>query len=247
MSNMFDSLPKPPQRDHAEYGEIERRPMGKIQAITAGVLHRNWVSIPHVTHNDEVDVTDLEVRRRLWNDSHPDKKLSPLLPVIKAVVVALRSNPQFNASLDDGAATIVLKRYFHIGIAVDTPNGLLVPVLRDCDKKSMAELAAELAAVSDQARTKGLAMSQMLGGCFTISSLGHIGGTSFSPIINAPEVAILGVTRVSKKATPGPDGTIAWREMLPVSLSYDHRLINGADAARFVVSIGKALNDTTFE
>ena len=171
-------------------------------------------------------------------------KLTPLVFLIKASVRALQEFPQFNASLDGDGKNLVLKKYFHIGVAVDTRFGLLVPVLRDCDKKSVAELAVELAAVSKKAREKGLSMVEMSGGCFSISSLGGVGGTGFTPIINAPEVAILGVTKTRLNAQPSEKGDgVDWRKMLPLSLSYDHRVINGADAARFTAFLGAMLAD----
>ncbi|MBG6120103.1 2-oxoacid dehydrogenase/acyltransferase catalytic subunit [Sphingobium sp. AEW010] len=155
----------------------------------------------------------------------------PLL--VKALADALDAMPQFNASLDPASSELVMKKYVHVGVAVDTPGGLLVPVIRDCDRKSAGEIADEIAALSEKARTKGLSMAEMSGGCITLTSLGHIGGTSFTPIVNAPEVAILGVTRARPVAVPDTDGGVMWRQMLPLSLSYDHRVINGADAARF--------------
>ena len=230
-----------PEADFAEFGDIETRPVSRIQQLVGGFLGRNWVTIPHVTHQDEADVTALDACRKRLSASHPDVKVTPLILVIKAVVSALKHYPHFNASLDASGKNLIFKKYYHIGIAVDTPNGLLVPVIRDCDKKSVLELAREIAAVSAKARSKGLSMAEMSGGCFSISALGSIGGTAFTPIINAPEVAILGLTRTHEKPVRVEDGGLAWRSMLPLSLSYDHRVINGADAARFVRHVADAL------
>lgn len=232
MSDLLKNLAPWPEADFAAFGEVERKPLSRIQKFVASFLGRNWVAIPHVTHNDDADVTDLEARRKaLVADGGP--KLTPVPLLVKAMADALAKFPQFNASLDPASGELVLKKYVHIGVAVDTPGGLLVPVIRDCDKKSAAEISAEIVALSEKARTKGLSMAEMSGGCITLTSLGHIGGTSFSPIINAPEVAILGVTRARPVPHPAEDGGIVWRQMLPLSLSYDHRVINGADAARF--------------
>lgn len=236
-------LPAWPQVDFSEFGEVESRPLSRIQKLTAQYMSRNWVMIPHVTHNDDADITDLERHRKARNASGSAVKLTLLPYLIKAVVEALKQFPQFNASLDGSGKNLVLKKYFHIGVAVDTRFGLLVPVIRDCDRKSVAELAEELLAVSVKARDKGLSMAEMSGGCFTISSLGSFGGTSFTPIVNAPEVAILGVTRTQEKPRRGADDQIDWRQALPLSLSYDHRVINGADAARFTARLAELLAD----
>lgn len=236
-------LPAWPQVDFSEFGEIETRPLSRVQALTGKYMARNWVMIPHVTHHDEADITALEVQRKALNDAGAATKLTLLPYLIKAVVGALQSLPQFNASLDGSGKNLVMKKYFHIGVAVDTRFGLLVPVLRDCDSKSIAELAAELQAISTKARDKGLSMAEMSGGCFTISSLGSVGGTAFTPIVNAPEVAILGVTRTQEKPRRGSGDAIEWRQSLPLSLSYDHRVINGADAARFAAKLAQLLAD----
>jgi pyruvate dehydrogenase E2 component (dihydrolipoamide acetyltransferase) len=194
--------------------------------------------IPHVTHHDDADATALEaLRAKLAAEGN---KVTPLAFLVKAAVAALKTMPQFNVSFDGSGKNLVSKKYWHIGFAVDTPGGLLVPVLRDADKKSVQELAAEIVAVSEQARTKGLPMDRMSGGCFSISSLGSIGGTAFTPIINAPEVAIMGITRTFQKPV-NVDGQLAWQPTLPLSLSYDHRVINGADAARFCRVFADAL------
>jgi pyruvate dehydrogenase E2 component (dihydrolipoamide acetyltransferase) len=192
-----------------------------------------------VTHNDEVDISSLAaVRAQLAASS--GQKVTPLAFMVKAAVAALRALPQFNASLDSSGKHLILKHYFNIGVAVDTPNGLLVPVIHSADKKTVGEIAAEIQALSELARSKGLPMDKMSGGCFTLSSLGGIGGTSFSPIINAPEVAIMGITKTVEKPF-NDNGQLLWKPMLPLSLSYDHRVINGADAARFCVEFGRAM------
>jgi pyruvate dehydrogenase E2 component (dihydrolipoamide acetyltransferase) len=231
-----------PQIDFAKYGPVESRPLSRIKKISGANLARNWVLIPHVTQHDEADITEVEAFRRKLGEENKDLKVSPLVFQIKAVVAALKKFPNFNASLDATGENLVLKRYFHVGIAVDTPDGLVVPVLRDCDRKGLLELAAELATVSVKARDKKLGPAEMSGGCFSISSLGGIGGTGFTPIVNAPEVAILGV---SKSVTrPVWDGTdFRPRLMLPLSLSYDHRVIDGADAARFTAYLAQQLAD----
>ncbi|PTB21762.1 dihydrolipoamide acetyltransferase [Trinickia symbiotica] len=226
--------------DFAAFGETETVPLSRIQKLTAGYLSRNWLAIPQVTHHDEADITSLDAfRARLAEDT--GARVTPLAFIVKALVEALRQFPRFNASLDASGQNLIVKKYFHIGVAVDTPSGLLVAVIRDCDKKGVVELAGEIGAVSSRARQKGLPMGDMVGGCMTVSSLGNIGGTAFSPIINAPEVAILGVTKAQWK--PLRDGdAIDWRLMLPLSLTYDHRVINGADAARFAVFVADVLS-----
>lgn len=223
-----------PAEDFSVHGPVEARPVGKVQGHVGRVMHRNWISIPHVTHHDDADVTEFERRRQQWNASHPDDKRTVLPVIIKASVAALQQYSQFNCSLSADGATLFAKNYFHIGVAVDVPGGLLVPVLRDCDRKGVAEIAREVAQISEKARTRGLSVAEMSGGCFTLSSLGHIGGTGFTPIINAPEVAILGICRSQGRFVPNSDGSPVLKQLLPLSLSYDHRVINGADAARFV-------------
>jgi len=239
----FD-LPPPPKVNFSRYGEIELQPLTRIQKISGAYLHRNWLSIPHVTQNDLADITDMEAYRKANADKAKEQgfKLTPLVFMIKAAVAALREFPIFNASLDEARENLVLKKFFHIGIAVDTPNGLVVPVIRDCDQKDIFQLAAELAELSQKARDGKLKPTDMQGGCFSISSLGGIGGTSFTPIINAPEVAILGVSRSSMR--PQWDGkAFQPRMMLPLSLSYDHRVIDGANAARFARFLAASLED----
>ena len=236
----FD-LPPQPKVNFSRYGDIEVQPLKKIQKVSGAYLHRNWVSIPHVTQNDLADITDMEVYRKA-TAREQGVKLTPLVFLIKAVVAALKEFPAFNASLDATRENLVLKKYFHIGIAVDTPDGLVVPVIRDCDQKDIFQLASELGEMSQRARDGKLKPVEMLGGCFSISSLGGIGGTSFTPIINAPEVAILGVSRSSMQ--PQWDGKeFQPRMMLPLCLSYDHRVIDGANGARFTRYLATCLED----
>ena len=231
------AAPNTPEAYFASFGELESVKRTRFQKIVAKTMVANVSTIPHVTHHDDVDVTALVAAR---NALPKAERVSPVIHLIKAVVEALRAFPQFNASLAPDGETLILKKYFHIGIAVDGPLGLLVPVLRDCDQKDLATLSMELKEVSVLARAKGLPLDRMQGGCFTISSLGGIGGIYFTPIINAPEVAILGATGI--RTVPVWSGeAFAPREMLPLSLSYDHRVINGADAARFVRHIGATL------
>jgi pyruvate dehydrogenase E2 component (dihydrolipoamide acetyltransferase) len=231
-----------PKIDFSKFGEIEEKPFTRIQKISGANLARNWAMIPHVTQHDSADITELEAFRKQLGEENKDLKVTPLVFQIKAVVAALKAFPQFNASLDDSGEKLILKKYFHIGIAVDTPDGLVVPVLRDCDKKGLLDLARELGEISRKARDKKLGPAEMSGGCFSISSLGGIGGTGFTPIVNAPEVAILGVSRASMK--PVWNGReFAPRLMLPLSLSYDHRVIDGALAARFAAFLATQLGD----
>ncbi len=231
-----------PKVDFAKFGEVEEKPLSRIQKIAGANLSRNWVMIPHVTHHEDADITEMEAFRKKLGEENKALKITPLVFQMKAVVAALKEFPQFNASLDPSGEKLILKKYFHIGIAVDTPDGLVVPVIRDVDKKGLLELAQELGEISTKARDKKLGPAQMSGGCFSISSLGGIGGTAFTPIVNAPEVAILGVTRAAMK--PVWNGKeFAPRLMLPLSLSYDHRVIDGALAARFAVYLAKQLGD----
>jgi pyruvate dehydrogenase E2 component (dihydrolipoamide acetyltransferase) len=239
----FD-LPPPPKVNFSRYGEVELQPLSRIQKIAGAYLHRNWVSIPHVTQNDLADITEMEAYRKSNAEKAKQQgfKLTPLVFMIKAAVAALKEFPTFNASLDETRENLVLKKFFHIGIAVDTPDGLVVPVIRDCDQKNIFQLAGELGELSQRARDGKLKPIEMQGGCFSISSLGGIGGTSFTPIINAPEVAILGVSRSS--ISPKWDGeAFQPRMMLPMSLSYDHRVIDGANGARFIRYLGSCLED----
>jgi pyruvate dehydrogenase E2 component (dihydrolipoamide acetyltransferase) len=242
MSNLLDGLAPWPAEDFSVHGAVEVKKLSRIQKLVGSFLGRNWVTIPHVTHNDDADVTDFEQRRKDFN-AKGGTKLTPVPVLVKVLADGLKEFPQFNASLSPADGTLVLKKYVNIGVAVDTPGGLLVPVIRNADAKSLSEIAVEIGELSEKARTKGLPMSEMSGGCITLTSLGHIGGTSFTPIVNAPEVAILGVTRARMVATPGPNQEVVWRQMLPLSLSYDHRVINGADAARFVRFLVRRLAD----
>lgn len=231
-----------PKVDFSKFGPFEAKPLSRIKKISGANLHRNWVMIPHVTNNDEADITDLEALRVQLNKEHEKAgvKFTMLAFVIKAVVAALKKFPTFNASLDGD--NLVFKQYYHIGFAADTPNGLVVPVIRDADKKGLVEIAKEMAELSKAAREGKLKPDQMQGGCFSISSLGGIGGTHFTPIINAPEVAILGLSRGQMK--PVWDGKqFVPRLTLPLSLSYDHRVIDGAEAARFNAYLGALLGD----
>jgi pyruvate dehydrogenase E2 component (dihydrolipoamide acetyltransferase) len=231
-----------PQVDFAKFGPIEARPLARIKKISGANLHRNWVMIPHITQHDEADITELESFRLQLNKEHEKSaiKLTLLAFLIKACVAALKKYPEFNTSLD--GENLVFKQYYHIGFAADTPNGLMVPVLRDCDRKGVIDIAQETAALAKKARDGKLAPTEMQGGCFSISSLGGIGGTAFTPIINAPEVAILGVSKSQTK--PVWDGRqFQPRLMLPLSLSYDHRVIDGAAAARFTAYLGQLLAD----
>jgi pyruvate dehydrogenase E2 component (dihydrolipoamide acetyltransferase) len=234
-----------PVVDFAKFGAIETRPLSRIKKISGANLHRNWVTIPHITQFDEADITEMEVFRKELNAEYAKQKIkiTPLAFMLKAVVVALQQFPEFNASLDAGGENLVLKQYFHIGVAVDTPNGLMVPVLRDVDKKGIVQLAKELGEISAKARELKITAAEMQGGCFSISSLGGIGGTAFTPIINAPELAILGVSKATIKPMHQNDTFVA-RLMLPLSLSYDHRVIDGAAAARFIVFLSQVLADT---
>lgn len=239
-------IPAIPQQDFSKFGEIEVQPLNKIKRLTATNLHRSWLNVPHVTHNDEANINDLESFRKQLNAESAKQpngvKLSPLAFVVKAVVHGLRHYPQFNSSLDATGENLILKKYCNIGIAVETPNGLVVPVLRDADKKSISDIAQEMGALAAKARDKKLTMADMSGACFTISSLGGIGGTGFTPIVNAPEVAILGVSR-SKIAPVWNGQEFEPGMMLPLSLSYDHRVIDGAEAARFTRHVAAALED----
>ena len=237
-------LPRIATVDFAKFGPVSVEPLTRVQKISGPRLHASWVNIPHVTQYDEADITDLEATRSALKKVTEEKgiKLTPLAFIIRACVQVLKKHPRFNASLDDSGENLVLKRYLHIGFAADTPQGLVVPVLRDADRKDVYEIARDLAALSEKARNGKLTAADMQGGCFTISSLGGIGGTAFTPIINAPEVAILGVSKSSMK--PVWNGAAFMpRMMLPLSLSYDHRVIDGASAARFTTDLSRALED----
>ena len=236
------NLPESKEIDFSQFGKINRVELSRVQKVSGPFLHKNYLSAPHVTQFDEADITELEEFRKEQNEKAKDFKLSPLVFIIKAVEKALKIHPKFNSSLSSDGQELIMKEYYNIGVAVDTPNGLLVPVIKDVDKKGFKEIAIELAQLSQKAREGKLTSSDMSGGCFTISSLGGIGGTYFTPIINSPEVAILGVSKSSikpifngKKFKP--------RLMLPLSLSYDHKVIDGADGTRFTTTLSQILSD----
>jgi pyruvate dehydrogenase E2 component (dihydrolipoamide acetyltransferase) len=238
------ALPKVPEVDFAKFGAVDIKPLSRIQKISGARLQASWINLPHVTQHDDADITDLEAARGglKAKAAQEEVKLTPLVFIIKACILALKKFPRFNASLDTTGENLVFKQYFNIGFAADTPNGLVVPVIRDADRLSIYEIARALAALSAKARAGKLTAAEMQGGSFTISSLGGIGGTAFTPIINAPEVAILGVSKSSHKPV-FDNGAFVPRLILPLSLSYDHRVIDGAEAARFIVFLGKTLND----
>ncbi len=237
-------LPKMPAVDYTKFGEIKIRPLPRIKTLSGTNLHRNWLTIPHVTQFDEADITDLEAfcKAQTKDSSQQSFKLTLLAFLMKATVVALKKYPHFNASLDPGGKNLVIKKYFHIGFAVDTNAGLVVPVVRNADCKGLFDLARELSELGTKAREKRLTPADMQGGSFTISSLGGIGGTAFTPIVNAPEVAILGVSRAAMKPVYS-DGEFVPRLILPFSLSYDHRVIDGADGVRFTRYLSNMLSD----
>ena len=236
------ALPVIPPVDFSAFGPVETQPLSRIQRISGPRLHASWVNIPHVTQFDEADITELEALRGKLKDAASQRgiKLTPLAFIVRACVRALQAFPQFNASLDPTGANLILKKYVNVGFAADTPNGLMVPVVQEADRKDIYEIARKLAELSEAARAGKLSAAQMQGGCFTISSLGGIGGTAFTPIINAPEVAILGVSRSSLKPLY-QDGAFVPRLMLPLSLSYDHRVIDGATAVRFTTFLARTL------
>ena len=233
-----------PEVDFSQWGDIETVALSRINKLTGDFLHRNWVTIPHVTQYDEADITEMEAfRKQMGSELEKDGvKITPLAFIMKAVIAGLKAYPRFNSSLDASKQNRIQKNYYHIGVAVDTPDGLVVPVIRDADQKSLVEISQEIRELALKARDKKLKPSDMQGGCFSISSLGGIGGTKFTPIINAPEVAILGVSRSSMQ--PVWNGSeFEPRLMLPLSLSYDHRVIDGADGARFTSFLSKMLSD----
>ena len=243
---VFDrsAVPETPPVDFSKFGPVETRSLARLKRLGGQNLHRNWVNVPHVTQHDETDITELEAFR-LSKKSEAERrgvKLTLLSFLIKAVIVALKKYPEFNSSLSPDGKELVYKQYFHIGFAVNTSQGLLVPVVKDADQKGMFDLAAELAELAQKARAKKLRPADMEGGCFTISSLGHIGGTGFTPIINSPEVAILGVSRAATRPVY-LDGQFVPRLVLPYSLSYDHRVIDGVAAAQFTRTLGEILTD----
>ena len=233
-----------PEIDFSKFGPVEIKPLSRIQKKAAVNLHRGWLNLPIVTHHDEADITELEYFRKSLKEEAGKQgvKVTPLVFLLKACAVAIRKHPNFNSSLTADKENLVLKKYLHIGVAVDTPDGLVVPVIRDVEQKGLLELAKELGEVSEKARAKKLKTNDIQGGCFSISSLGGIGGTAFTPLVNAPEVAILGVTR--SRMMPVWNGKeFLPRLMLPMDLTYDHRVIDGAQAARFMVDLCKILSD----
>ena len=238
------AIPRVPDVDFAKFGAVEVKPLSRIQRISGARLQASWLNLPHVTQHEDADITDLEIARVALKGkaSQEGVRLTPLTFIIKACVLALKKFPRFNASLDATGENLILKKYFHVGFAADTPEGLVVPVIRDADRRNLFEIARTLAELSEKARAGKLTAAEMQGGSFTVSSLGGIGGTAFTPIINAPEVAILGVSRSSQKPV-FDQGTFVPRLMLPLSLSYDHRVIDGAEAARFVVFLSTTLSD----
>ena len=238
------ALPRVAAVDFAHFGPVEVKPLSRIQKISSTRLQASWLNLPHVTQHEDADITDLEAARAALKDKAAQEqvRLTPLVFIIKACILALREFPRFNASLDESGENLVFKKYFNIGFAADTPNGLLVPVIPNADQLNIYDTARALTALSEKARAGKLKAAEMQGGSFTISSLGGIGGTYFTPIINAPEVAILGVSRSTQKPVY-ERGAFIPRLMLPLSLSYDHRVIDGAEAARFVVFLAKTLGD----
>lgn len=239
------AMPRMPAVDFSQFGPIDTQPLGRIKKISGAHLHRSWITVPHVTQFDEADITDLETfRKSLAREAERrGVRLTPLVFVMKAVVSALQAFPEFNASLSPDGESLILKKYYHLGIAVDTPNGLMVPVIRDVDQKGIYELSAELAETAQRARDGKLSPGDLQGGCFSISSLGGIGGTQFTPIVNAPEVAILGVARAKMQPVYQEDGSFLPRLMLPLALSYDHRVIDGAQGARFTHHLSELIAD----
>jgi len=238
------AFPDMPKVDFTKFGEIETRALSRIKKLSGANLHRNWVGIPHVTQQDEADITEVEAFRVKTNEeiAKTGVKVTMLAFLIKASVASLKQFPEFNSSLEPGGENLVLKKYFHIGFAADTPNGLVVPVIRNADRKSVIEIAREMTELSAKAREGKLSPAEMQGGCFSISSLGGIGGTFFTPIINAPEVAILGVSRSQMKPTWNGHEFVP-RLILPLSLSYDHRVVDGASGARFTTYLAGIMSD----
>ncbi|MCW8923229.1 MAG: 2-oxo acid dehydrogenase subunit E2, partial [Gammaproteobacteria bacterium] len=234
-----------PEIDFSQFGDIETQPLTKINKLTGKFLHRNWVNIPHVTQFDEVDITELEAFRKELNVEHKDAgvKVTMVAFLVKAIASALKEYPRFNSSLDAAGENLILKKYINVGVAMDTPAGLVVPVIKDVGCKSLIDIAKEVIETSARARDKKLKPADMAGGCISISSLGGIGGTAFTPIVNAPEVAILGVSRAAMKPVY-INSEFVPRLMMPLSLSYDHRVIDGADGARFTTFLGQILADT---
>ncbi|MEY2726106.1 MAG: Dihydrolipoyllysine-residue acetyltransferase component of pyruvate dehydrogenase complex [Planctomycetota bacterium] len=239
----FGVVQAAPLPDFSRFGPVDRQPMNKVFRTAAANLHAAWVTIPHVTQHDLADITELESARKKYVKANPNSpKITMTAIIIKAVVGALKAFPNFNSSVDMQSGELVVKQYYHIGVAVDTPNGLVVPVIRNCDQKNILQVAAELTEIAGRARDRKLKSEDMQGGTFTITNLGGIGGTAFTPIVNYPEVAILGMSRTINQLVM-ENGQISERQMLPLSLSYDHRAINGADAARFIVKLSGSLTN----
>jgi pyruvate dehydrogenase E2 component (dihydrolipoamide acetyltransferase) len=238
------ALPKVPEVDFAKFGAVETKPLGRIQKISGARVQASWLNIPHVWQMDEADITELEESRNQLKvqASKEGIKLTPLAFILRACVKALQEFPTVNSSLDPAGQALVMKKYIHLGFAADTPNGLVVPVIRDADRKDVYEIARDLATLSEKARGGKLSAAEMQGACFTVSSLGGIGGTSFTPIINAPEVAILGVARSNMKPVYR-DGQFVPRLILPFTFAYDHRVIDGAAGARFTTFLAQKLAD----
>jgi pyruvate dehydrogenase E2 component (dihydrolipoamide acetyltransferase) len=238
------AIPEAPAIDFARFGEIESRPLSRIKKKSAVNLHRAWITIPQVTQFDEADITELEDFRKAQVEKLAKEgvKLTLLAFLMKAAVVALKEHPELNSSLDPSGEVLIVKKYYHIGVAVDTPDGLVVPVVRDVDRKGLFQLAAELGEISSRSREKKLLPADMQGGTFSISSLGGIGGTAFTPIVNAPEVAILGISRAALRPVYH-DGGLVPRLILPIALSYDHRVVDGAAGARFTTTLRSVLSD----
>lgn len=239
----FGIVQAAPMPDFSKFGPIEKQPMNKIFRTAASNLHAAWVTIPHVTQHDLADITELEAARKRYVKANPNApKITMTAIIIKAVVGALKAYPAFNSSVDMQSGELIIKQYYHIGVAVDTPNGLVVPVIRNCDQKNILQVAAELGEIAGRARDRKLKTEDMQGGTFTITNLGGIGGTGFTPIVNYPEVAILGMSRTINQLVL-ENGQVTERMMLPLSMSYDHRAINGADAARFIVKLSGSLTN----
>lgn len=239
---MTDTPAKPAQPGLIDFlsafGEVEAKPFTRVQTFTAKAMTRNWTTIPHVTHFDRMDVTALEAARKAANAGRAaEARLTPLPYLMKAVANVLAELPRFNAVLDEAQTGVILRKYINLGMAIDTPQGLVVGVVRGVDGLSIDEISDQSKALGEKARTKGLTLPEMSGGTFTVSSLGALGGDGFTPIINGPEVAILAVSRLTETACKGAGGGVEWKSLLPVSLSYDHRVVNGADAGRFMQAL----------
>lgn len=241
----MNTPPEPPGLAEilGSFGPVEIRPLSRIQGLTAKAMIRNWTAIPHVTHADLIDVTTLEGKReRLNAGKNPSERLTVTPFLLKALANVLGRLPQFNAAIDESSKNLIYRQYVNIGLAIDTPNGLLVAVIRGCDSKSVEDIALEAAGLAAKARAQGLNLSEMSGAGFTLSALGKLGGTGFTPIINGPETAILGVSRMIDRPTRGKGDEIIWRQCLPASLSYDHRVLNGADAGRFMEMLQREID-----